>query len=155
MPTRGPLVTIRDLAEADRAAVLELSDRLTIGVAAWRDPVAVAAVVRGWLEDSTAADFVGAALIAEAAGRVVGFVSVDSVTHFAGEVDAYVGELVVDAAYEGRGVGAALVAAAERVARERGHRCLTLSTGAANDRAISFYESLGFDAEDVKLTKVL
>lgn len=32
---------------------------------------------------------------------------------------------------------------------------LALSTGAASHRAIGFYEHLGFDAEDIKLTKVL
>ncbi|MEJ7757277.1 MAG: GNAT family N-acetyltransferase [Nocardioidaceae bacterium] len=155
MPTPGPLITIRELTDADSSAVLALSDRLTIGVAAWRDPVAVSAAVLGWLEASTAADFAGVALVAEIGGRVVGFVSVDTETHFAGEVDAYIGELLVDAPNEGAGVGAALVAAAESVARKRGHHCLTLSTGAANHRAIGFYSSLGFEAEDVKLTKVL
>lgn len=150
-----PPTTIRELPDADRSAVLALSDRLTIGVAAWRDPVAVSAAVLGWLETSTASDFAGAALVAEIDGRVVGFVSVDVETHFAGEVDAYLGELLVDAPHEGAGVGAALVAAAESAARKRGHRCLTLSTGAANHRALGFYSSLGFEAEDVKLTKVL
>lgn len=93
--------------------------------------------------------------MAEIGGRVVGFVSVGTEMHFAGEADAYIGELLVDASDEGAGVGAILVAAAESVARKRGHRCLTLSTGAANHRAIGFYSGLGYEAEDVKLTKVL
>lgn len=117
--------------------------------------MAVSAAVLGWLQASTAADFAGVVFLAEIGGRVVGFVPVDTETHFAGEVDAYTGELLVGAPHEGAGVGAALVTAAESVARNRGHRCLTLSTGAANHCAIGFYSSLGFEAEDVKLTKVL
>lgn len=155
MPTPGPQIIIRELSDADRLPVLALSDRLTVGVAAWRDPAAVSEAVLRWLEASTAADFAGAALVAELDGRVIGFVSIANETHFAGDLDAYIGELLVDATHEGAGVGAALVSAAEQVARQRGHRCLTLSTGAANHRAIGFYSSLGFEAEDIKLTKLL
>ena len=155
MSTPGLPVTIRELTDADRSTVFAMSDRLTVGVAAWRDPAAVTAAVLGWLEASTAPDSSGVALVAEIGGQVVGFVSVDTTTHFTGEVDAYIGELFVDALNEGAGVGAALVGAAENVARDRGHRCLTLSTGAANYRALGFYSSLGFEAEDVKLTKLL
>ena len=36
-------------------------------------------------------------------------------------------------------VGTALVAAAERRARADGRRCITLTTGAANERALRFY----------------
>ncbi|MFK8023020.1 MAG: GNAT family N-acetyltransferase [Ilumatobacter sp.] len=66
-----------------------------------------------------------------------------------GELDAYIGELVVDPRAEGRGVGAQLVAAAERRARADGHRCITLTTGAANARALSFYRHLGYRDEAV------
>jgi GNAT superfamily N-acetyltransferase len=146
---------VRPLRPADRESVIALSDRLTVGVAPWRDAEAVAAAVRSWLVDATSDRFDGSALVAELDGAVVGFVSVATTGHFAGEVDADIGELVVDAGHEARGVGAALVAAAEQIARDRGHRCLTLTTGAANERALGFYHRLGFVPEDVKLTKVL
>lgn len=147
--------TVRPDRLEDCPAVLALSDRLVEGVAAWRDQDAVARSVRGWLEESTSAQFDGHCLVADVDSNVAGFISMTTTTHFAGEVDGYIGELVVDTAAEGSGVGAALVRAAEAIAIAEGYRCLTLTTGAANHRAIGFYEHLGFDAEDIKLTKVL
>lgn len=38
---------------------------------------------------------------------------------------------------------------------ERGHRCVTLETGAANTSARAFYASLGYLEEDVRLTRPL
>jgi len=40
--------------------------------------------------------FARVALVTELGGRVMSFMSVDTETHFAGEIDACVGELVVD-----------------------------------------------------------
>lgn len=149
-------VVIRKVLAGDRAQVARLSDRLTEGVAAWRDPAAVLDAVRGWIADSTSDGFDGTALVAiDEHDRVVGFVSVSTTGHFAGERDAYIGELIVAPDAEGRGVGAQLVAAAEEQALADGHRCITLTTGAANDRALAFYRRLGYLDEDVKLTKVL
>ncbi len=73
--------------------------------------------------------------------------------HFSGQVDAYVGELVTAAGHERRGIGRALMAAAEAWGAQRGLRYLTLETGAANAAARSLYAALGFLAEDVRLTK--
>lgn len=47
-----PPVQIRPFEPADRDQVLELSARLGIGVAAWRDPRRVLAAVRHWIESS-------------------------------------------------------------------------------------------------------
>ena len=103
-----PLI-VRQARPEDRPVVLALSDRLVEGVAAWRDRDAVGRSVRGWLEKSTSAEFDGHCLVAEVASNVVGFISVTTTTHFAGEVDGYIGELVVDTGAEGDGVGGALV----------------------------------------------
>ncbi|MGH3425199.1 MAG: GNAT family N-acetyltransferase [Nocardioidaceae bacterium] len=56
---------------------------------------------------------------------------------------------------EGSGAGRALLAAAESLARENGHARLTLETGAANTRALDFYDRAGYDVETVRLTKSL
>jgi ribosomal protein S18 acetylase RimI-like enzyme len=148
-------IEVRPFINADRDAVLNLVHRLTIGVAPWRDDLAVAAAVRGWIEKSIAPEGDGATFVAVAGHAVVGFVSVASSEHFTGECDAYIGELAVDAAFEGRGAGRRLIAAAEQWARQAGFRCITLDTGAANSRARRFYGRLGYGEEDVKLTKVL
>jgi GNAT superfamily N-acetyltransferase len=64
--------------------------------------------------------------------HVVGFVSVSTTSQFAGERDAYIGELVVADGFEDRGIGRQLVAAVEGWAIETDYRCTTLHTGAAN-----------------------
>nr|WP_166680512.1 GNAT family N-acetyltransferase [Kribbella sp. VKM Ac-2566] len=57
--------------------------------------------------------------------------------------------------YEGRGIGRALMEAVTDHARQQGLRSITLDTGAANTNARTFYNQLGFEEEDVKLTKRL
>ena len=83
-------------------------------MAAWRDPVAVLDAVCGWVHDaitSTVQDH--AVFVAEdPSSRLIGLVSVGQCRHFSGDVDGYVGELVVAADCEGRGVGRALSAGA-------------------------------------------
>jgi GNAT superfamily N-acetyltransferase len=86
---------------------------------------------------------------------VAGFVSGSEWTHFAGEVDAFVGELAVHPRAVRSGVGRALMEAVEDWARLRGHRRLTLETGAANTTAREFYEALAYEYEDVRLSKEL
>jgi ribosomal protein S18 acetylase RimI-like enzyme len=150
-------VTIRPYEEPDRAAVLALAPRLAIGVAPWREAGAVREAVTGWVRGSLDAPVSPAAavLVAVASDEVVGVVTVSSRRHFAGDVDAYVGELAVAEAAARRGVGGSLMAAAERWARGRGFSRMTLETGAANDVARRFYAALGYVEEDVRLTKAL
>jgi GNAT superfamily N-acetyltransferase len=148
---------VRPYRPDDREAVLRLADRLAIGVAPWRDAGAILTAVRGWVRgaiEATAGP--GAVLVAEdARGVVVGFVSVEPGRHWSGQEQAYVGELIVAEAAEGRGVGRALMEAAEEWARGRGYGMLVLETGAANARARAFYARLGYAEEDVRLTKIL
>ncbi len=84
-----------------------------------------------------------------------GVISVSRSRHFSGEEDAYIGELAVAQNVDRGGVGSRLVTAARPWAKERGLRCLTLHTGAANATARTFYEALGFRDEDVRLTLVV
>ena len=76
-------------------------------------------------------------------------------SHFAGEVDAYIGELVVSKAAEGGGVGRALVGAAEDWARARGRKRVVVDTGAANMPARGFYAALGFEEEDITVSRAI
>lgn len=148
-------VRIRPYQEPDRPAALSLAGRLTMGVAPWRDPAAVERAVAGWvsgsLDEATAAG--RAVFVAVDGDDVVGLVTLGTRTHFSGEVDAYVGELIVAESRERRGIGAQLVRAAESWAAQRGFAHLTLETGAANAAARTFYSSLGFAEEDIRLTK--
>src|SRR5262245_50230942 len=128
---------IRPARPDDRLVLLDLSARLTSGVAPWRDPAKVAAAARGWVTGSleSAGREGRAMLVAVLGGQVAGLVSLAEREHLTGEIDAYIGELAVAAALEGRGAGQALLAAAERWAAGRGLTHITLETGARNHRA--------------------
>jgi ribosomal protein S18 acetylase RimI-like enzyme len=54
---------------------------------------------------------------------------------------------------ERRGIARALMQAAEAWGGAQGLDCLTLETGAANQAARAFYAALGYQEEDVRLTK--
>jgi GNAT superfamily N-acetyltransferase len=97
-----------------------------------------------------------AVLVAEdGAGACVGFVTIQRETRWTGEEQAYVPELVVAEAAEGKGVGRALVAEVEAWAREQGLHMIELDTGIRNSHSRAFYARLGFAEESVKLVKVL
>ncbi|MGV9771443.1 N-acetyltransferase family protein [Streptosporangium sp. NPDC003464] len=148
-------VVVRPYRDEDRDAIVTLAPRLTEGVAAWRDAAAVSVAVRGWVTGSLGqgnSDGHGV-LVAVRDGRVAGFVTVTTRRHFTGQVDAYIGELVVSAEAERMGIGRALVNAAESWARDHGLQRITLETGAANVRARSFYRALGYAEEEVRLSR--
>lgn len=156
--------SIRTAEPRDRIGILTLADRLTEGIATWRDAGRWRGAAHSWVEESIAraATGDGALFVADVeqqlpggAGRLAGFVSAGSKTHFTGDVDAHVGELVVAPWAEGQGAGRALMAAAETWAVGHGYRRLTLETGASNTRARAFYAALGYLDEDVTLTKLL
>lgn len=96
-----------------------------------------------------------AAFVAERDGEVVGFVCVSERAHFTGEIDAYIRELVVSKAAEGSGVGRALVGTAEGWGRARGRKRVVVDTGAANLRARRFYAAVGFEEEDITVSRAI
>lgn len=151
------MVRVRPFVPDDRAFVLSLASRLAIGMQAWRNRDLWLATVEGWLTESIQQHGQKTMVwIAEnEEGERVGFATVSHSTHFTGQPQAYIGELATAEAAEGHGVGSALVNACEQWARKQGYTILTLSTGAANARALQFYKHLGFQDEDVTLTKLI
>ena len=151
------MVIIRSYELRDREPVLRLAERLQEGVAPWRDATAVRAAVEEWVREAVDSDAREghAVFVAEEGGEVVGFVTASTRRHFAGDLDAYVGELVVRREAEGRGVGRMLMSATEDWGRAQGLAHISLDTGAANARARAFYRALGYQEEDIKLTKPL
>jgi ribosomal protein S18 acetylase RimI-like enzyme len=150
------LVTVTPYHSDDRDAVLALAPRLCAGVAAWRPVDGVRTAVHEWVAES--ADATGgdqAVFVAHVDDVVVGMVAVTEQRHWSGDLDAYVGELATAEHLEGRGIGRALLAAAEDWATSRGLGHITLETGAANSRARGFYGALGYLDEEVRLTRIL
>ena len=150
-------IVIRTATDADREAVLALAPRLLVGVAPWRDQAEALLAGRRWLEESldAAKSGDGAVLVAADAAGIAGVISVRPSTHFTGERDGYIGELVVADRASRHGIGRALIDAADAWSRDHGLRNLTLHTGAFNAGARGFYAALGFTEEEVRLTRPL
>ena len=151
------MVHVRPYTSADRTFILSLAPRLASGKQPWRDLTLWLKTVEEWLTKSIQQhNQKTMVLIAEdEQSERLGFATVSDSTHFTGQKQAYIGELVTNEAAEGQGVGTALVTACEQWAREQGYAIITLTTGAGNTRALKFYDHLGFRNEDITLTKLL
>jgi ADP-ribose pyrophosphatase YjhB (NUDIX family)/ribosomal protein S18 acetylase RimI-like enzyme len=84
-------------------------------------------------------------LVAEIAGEVVGFLSLSFPAGLSGP-RALIDELAVDPAYRRRGIGASLVEAVMRLARQRGCSHLLVDTSRGGEATQAFYEACGFTA---------
>lgn len=102
----------------------------------------------------------GAVFVAEAEGRVVGFVCLwlrnreDELMNVPGEY-AYVSDLVVMPEFRGRRIGYGLLRAAEDYARAHGATRLKIGVLARNEKARRLYVDFGFEESAVSLTKEL
>ena len=120
-------VRIRPMTEADLGRVLEI-ERASFTVP-WT-PATFAGLIRR--DDSHLR-------VAEVDGVVVGYTAVWIVVD-----QAELGDIAVEAAWRGRGIGARLLAAAIDLVRERGVRELYLEVRVSNDGARRLYERHGF-----------
>jgi ribosomal protein S18 acetylase RimI-like enzyme len=148
-------IIVRPATDADAPAVLELAPRLAEGVAPWRDQAEARAAGRRWLEESLAAAArgYGVVLVAADGDAIAGVLSIRPSRHFTGEPDGYIGELAVAERAARHGIGRALIGAADVWARDHDLRHLTLHTGAFNTGARAFYAALGFEEEEIRLTR--
>jgi ribosomal protein S18 acetylase RimI-like enzyme len=64
-------------------------------------------------------------------------------------------DIDVDESYRGRGYGKAAMIFAEQEGRRRGLTRIALHVGARNDRARNLYRSLGFEENEVAMSKSL
>jgi GNAT superfamily N-acetyltransferase len=96
------------------------------------------------------------ALVAVDGEDVVGFIDLEfrPRLNFQAE-EAWVPDLVVAAESRSRGAGSALLAAAERLARERGCFSLTLESAVWRERAHAFYLREGMKHSAAAFVKVL
>ncbi len=151
------MIRVRPYDPADREFVLSLVPRLAIGIPPWRDPQKMIVTAQGWITESIEQHGTKSRVFVaeDEQGERLGFATVSHNTHFTGEGQAYIGELVTNEKVEGRGVGKALTQACEQWARDQGYRLVSLTTGAANEQALGFYRHIGYLDEDVTLVKLL
>lgn len=154
-----PSLLIRLATDADGAFILAQAPRFAaFPLPAWRRRHECVAGIRerlhGQVEESPANSHLFVA--EDDAGAPVGFVHLQQVDDpFTGERNCHVADLAVASSHEGRGVGKALLAHAERWAREHRCRLLTLAVFPGNERARSLYASAGFDVDLLRLAKPL
>jgi GNAT superfamily N-acetyltransferase len=91
-------------------------------------------------------------LVAEAAGRVEGWIQVSLPRIFETALQAEIAGLVVDETARGGGIGRKLLEAAEQWARAHGCRAIRVRSNVARERAHAFYEREGF--REIKTQKV-
>lgn len=96
-------------------------------------------------------------LVAEdAGGKPLGFIHVcGDADYYSREECGHIADVVVAPEARGRGVGEALLAAAEQWARARGYSLLTLNVFIENTHARALYERTGFGAEIIRYVKEL
>jgi len=152
-------VRIRPASAADRGWILTLAPRLhDFGPPPYRERgVMDRAVVASIGDALRAAKRDVAVLVAEdSVGGRLGFIHLHGARDFfTGEAHGHVSDIVVAPEAEGRGVGQALMAAAEDWARALGFRLLSLHVFDGNARARAFYARLGYGPDIVKLIKTL
>jgi GNAT superfamily N-acetyltransferase len=84
--------------------------------------------------------------VAESAeGRILGWIHLFGNRLLESDPDAEIGGLVVHEAARGRGVGRALVAAAEAWASERGYTVVSVRSNVIRKDAHEFYKGLGYE----------
>jgi ribosomal protein S18 acetylase RimI-like enzyme len=94
-------------------------------------------------------------LVAEVAGRVVGYASF--VTGYNTDVAArelWMHDLFVQPRWRGEGIGRALVTAVAREAIRRGLRCLEWGVRGTNRRALRFYRRLGAHVGNARIASL-
>jgi aminoglycoside 6'-N-acetyltransferase len=159
-----PDFTIRPATPDDEPALVGLEHESAIHHAAvdpkrWRvpDPEAIAAYRR----KRQAADPDGASLVAVADGRVIGMVELLRRGGVPDPGAARTPNPAVDIGlsvaedWRGRGVGTALMAAAEAWARAHGATRMILDLAAANDGARRLYDRLGYEVHGLLMDKPL
>jgi len=152
-PTQA--VRVRAATAADAPFVMGLVPAFVdFGLPAGRDPDEIASAFARDLQQ--ALDGRAAVFVAEDdGGTPLGFIHLQTLPDLTGRPRAHVGDVAVAPAAQGRGVGRKLMAFAESWAREHGHDRIGLAAFTTNERAIRFYEQLGYAPQLVAMTKAL
>jgi GNAT superfamily N-acetyltransferase len=156
--TANTRVSIRLATAADRDFILTLAARLAdFDRPAHRSAREIAEGDRSALAGALdTPDDESPLFVAELDGARAGCLLMWTLTdYFTREQHAHVSVLAVARDAEGHGVGTTLLQHAERWARDRGHGRITLNVFDRNARARALYARTGYEAEVVKMIKIL
>jgi aminoglycoside 6'-N-acetyltransferase I len=134
------LVTIREIVEGDRAAWARLREGLWPGSLSNHD-----AETRTYFEKRPEAPII---FVAETDGRLVGFLELDYHKYAPGCRSSpvpFIEGWYVEPGLQGRGIGRALVDAAEAYARDAGHREMASDAELENTAGIAAHLALGYE----------
>ncbi len=154
---------IRDYADADEDALIGLIRQLQIHEGRYYDRMLPPEDIAGWYIDALKADcrqHAGHIRMACTGGKVAGYCAILTRVE-ADDIDetpyvyAYVSELAVAEKARGNGIGKALLADAERLARAAGAKWLRVSVLTRNTLAHEVYKSYGFADRLVNMEKPL
>lgn len=149
---------IRPAIDTDRQFIFELSPRLAeVARMPWHTDTAVQKMHDDYFAEVFAnASPLQATFIAEQNKVPLGFIHTCSYKdEISNEACGTVPLLGVCSKAQGMGVGQALIKAAEGWSKEQGYRLLHLEVFSNNDKAKSFYQKLGFEAETIHMIKEL
>lgn len=157
----GDLVLLVRAASADDDAfILDLASRFVdFELPKWRRRNIVLEGIRRELSRHLEEQPPGSFLFViedDSSGERIGFLHLQLVTDFfTGHQNCHISDLALLPAFENRGVGQALLAHAEKFARE--HRCerLQLAVFPGNERARKIYEAAGYGVEMLRMVKPL
>lgn len=133
-------MTIREILERDRPDWVRLRDSLWPGSLSNHE-----IETRQYFDDRPEAPIV---LVAELEGRVVGFLELDFRKYAPGcqsSPVAFIEGWHVETAHRGRGIGRALVAAAETRVRAMGHHEIASDSEIENAGGIAAHRALGYE----------
>ncbi|WP_158501780.1 GNAT family N-acetyltransferase [Vitiosangium sp. GDMCC 1.1324] len=152
-------IHIRPARPDDREFLVGVAPRFVeFGPPPWRDGEQMTGILVRNLERVLAARPPGTEmLIAEdAAGTRLGFIFLEPQTDYFTELrHGHISDIAVSKEGEGRGVGRALMEAAEAWALAQGFGHLTLNVFSRNGNARGFYERMGYGEDTVRLYKPL
>jgi ribosomal protein S18 acetylase RimI-like enzyme len=151
--SRGPKVTIRQMEIDDIPSVYHLGERLFTSE---EFPI----LYRTW-DPYEVTEYFGSdpeyCLVAEAAGKVVGFVLATTIEKegTAWKRYGYMSWIGVDESFQGKSLGRRLCKMLEQRLKASGVRMVIADTDGENEEAISFFEAMGFTprSEHVWLAK--
>jgi GNAT superfamily N-acetyltransferase len=164
MRLHNPLVTIREYSASEELQVVELVHELQTHERPrnkWSKPPAVMAPWYIAEIERWCAKHDGSILVVEEDSRLLGYACLlgrcekDRIDGDTAYAYARIADLVSTKAADGRGIGRALIAACEKIVRDKERVVLRVGTLTGNEGARKVYENLGLMPHHTTLDKLL